>query len=127
MKPPSPLFGAEASSLPPTFTVPLCMSPSSLIVPLWFSIVCAWITPVSFTALCSTVPAAKMRRSILCAVRSQTAEFFLMQARRRDVENDHVPAKSARCCRFRRSRQFGASAAPTIDAGKARVAISGRC
>ena len=37
MKPPSPPSGALASSVPPTFTVPLCMSPSSLIVPLRFS------------------------------------------------------------------------------------------
>ena len=53
----------EASSVPPTLTVPLCMSASSLIVPLWFSMVCAWITPVLFTALCNRFPAA-------CAVSS---------------------------------------------------------
>ena len=33
MKPPLPPSGALASSVPPTFTVPLCMSPSSMIVP----------------------------------------------------------------------------------------------
>jgi hypothetical protein len=33
------------------------MSPSSRIVPLRFSTVCAWITPVLFTALCRRLPA----------------------------------------------------------------------
>ncbi len=34
MKPPSPPLGAEASSLPPTLALPLCMSPISRMVPL---------------------------------------------------------------------------------------------
>jgi hypothetical protein len=49
--PPSPPFGALASSVPPTVTVPFCMSPSSLIVPPCVSIVCASMTPVLFTAV----------------------------------------------------------------------------
>ena len=58
MKPPSPPFGAEASSVPITFTVPFCMSASRLILPLRFTSVCAWITPVLFTALDIRLPAA---------------------------------------------------------------------
>ncbi len=57
MKPPSPPLGADASNVPPTFTVPFCMSPISLIVPLWFSMVCARITPLLFTTPCSRLPA----------------------------------------------------------------------
>jgi len=47
--PPSPPFGADAFNLPLTFTVPLCMSPSSSITPPLLPTVCASITPLWLT------------------------------------------------------------------------------
>ena len=58
IKPPLPPVGALASSVPAALTVPLCMSPSNLIVPLRVSIVCASITPVLLTTVFSKSPAA---------------------------------------------------------------------
>ena len=49
MNPPSPPFGADASSLPLRFTVPLCMSPNSSITPALLDTVCASITPLWLT------------------------------------------------------------------------------
>ena len=49
IKPPSPPFGAEASSTPPTITVPAAMSPSKVMVPLRFSRVRASMMPLLFT------------------------------------------------------------------------------
>ena len=63
IKPPSPPSGALASSVPRTSMVPVCMSPSSRIVPLRFSIVRAWIVPVLLTTVFNRSPAA-------CAVSS---------------------------------------------------------
>ncbi len=59
MKPPLPPLGAEASSVPPTFTVPLVMPPISMMLPLSpVTRVCAWIMPVLLTAFCNRLPAA---------------------------------------------------------------------
>jgi hypothetical protein len=57
--PPAPPFGALASSVPPTLTVPDWASPNSLITPAWSSIVCASITPVLLTTVFSSSPAAR--------------------------------------------------------------------
>ena len=65
MKPPLPPLGAEASSLPPTLTVPAIMPPSKVMVPSWFSTVRASITPVLLTTLAtsaSLAPAVMMTR-----------------------------------------------------------------
>ncbi len=56
--PPSPPPGALASSVPLTFTAPLCMSPRRLITPLRLPMVWAWMTPVLFTTVLSSCPAA---------------------------------------------------------------------
>ncbi|OEZ92904.1 hypothetical protein JAB9_45130 [Janthinobacterium sp. HH107] len=58
MKPPLPPSDALASRVPAAFTVPLCMSPSNLIMPPRVAIVCASITPVLLTAVFSKSPAA---------------------------------------------------------------------
>ena len=57
IKPPLPPFGALASRVPPTFTAPLSISASSLMVPLIFDSVCARITPVLLTTVPSRLPA----------------------------------------------------------------------
>ncbi|MCY1167072.1 hypothetical protein D9M73_70290 [compost metagenome] len=49
MKPPSPPLGALASSVPPTLTVPVCISPISRMRPALFCIVFASMTPVLLT------------------------------------------------------------------------------
>ena len=58
MKPPLPPWGALASSVPPTFTVPSRMSPSSRIVPLRFWMVRASMMPVLLTTVLISWPAA---------------------------------------------------------------------
>ena len=50
MNPPSPPLGADTLSVPPTPTLPVCMSPMSKMVPLWFCNVCASMMPVLLTA-----------------------------------------------------------------------------
>ena len=54
IKPPLPPSGAEASSVPPTLTVPDVMPPSSMMPPSLCSKVRALITPVLLTMLAST-------------------------------------------------------------------------
>jgi hypothetical protein len=53
IEPPLPPFGALASSVPPTFTVPAVMPPTRVMTPLWFSTVCACTMPLLLTALAS--------------------------------------------------------------------------
>ena len=58
MKPPLPPVGALASSVPPTLTVPVFMSPIKRIVPPTFCMVRARITPVLFTTAVVSASAA---------------------------------------------------------------------
>ncbi len=58
MAPPFPPLGALASSNPPTFTTPLCMSPSSVITPLRLPMVRASMRPVLLTTVFRRSPAA---------------------------------------------------------------------
>ncbi len=62
MKPPLPPFGADASRVPPTLTVPAPMPPSSVMVPVCalptFCTVRASITPVLLTTEASSASAA---------------------------------------------------------------------
>ena len=58
IKPPLPPLGALASSVPLTFSVPVCISPSRKISPLRLPMACACITPVLLTTLCNSSPTA---------------------------------------------------------------------
>ena len=54
IKPPLPPSLALASSVPPTLTVPATIPASRMMMPSWFSTVCASITPVLLTTLASS-------------------------------------------------------------------------
>ena len=58
INPPLPPWGALASSVPATWTVPAAMPASKVMVPARFSTVCASMTPVLFTTLASTASLA---------------------------------------------------------------------